>query len=177
MAWLLYLDKLTTWLWQDNDGAARWTLILDDVLRRASINHPPRTAAGLKIQVNHQSRLKHALVHAFAPHYPTTISLHPNTEALDASGNIVPFGTNLLRAIWDRGPVTTSAPPWNAFFRATPITLKRRVINAVTRGASQYPFGLIRYPQFNRDRLRCRQAPEDRQSGRTRHQTHLWRRN
>ena len=74
----------------------RWTLILDDVLRRVSINHPPRTAAGLKNQVNHQSRLKLALVHAFAPHYPTTISLHPNTEALDASGNIVPFGTNLL---------------------------------------------------------------------------------
>lgn len=98
-AWLLYLDKLTAWLWQDNEGAARWTLILDDVLRRASINHPPRTAAGLKIQVTHQSRLKHALVHAFASHYPTTISLHPNTEALDASGNIVPFGTNLLRAI------------------------------------------------------------------------------
>jgi hypothetical protein len=98
-AWLLYLDKLTAWLWQDNEGAARWTLILDDVLRRASINHPPRTVAGLKIQVTHQSRLKHALVHAFASHYPTTISLHPNTEALDASGNIVPFGTNLLRAI------------------------------------------------------------------------------
>jgi len=98
-AWLLYLDKLTAWLWQDNEGAARWTLILDNALRQASTNHPPRTAAGLKHQVNHQSRLKHALVHAFAPHYPTTISLHPNTEALDASGNIVPFGTNLLRAI------------------------------------------------------------------------------
>jgi len=50
-AWLLYLNKLTAWLWQDNEGAARWTLILDDVLRRASINHPPRTAAGLKNQV------------------------------------------------------------------------------------------------------------------------------
>jgi len=152
------------WLWQDNEGAARWTLILDDVLRRASINHPPRTAAGLKNQVNHQSRLKLALVHAFGlwtleelfrgngvtlrtqkviqggdnghvgrpcevspappcpelfcelrglcrhsyfgprtwtfvPHYPTTISLHPNTETLDATGNIVPFGTNLFRAI------------------------------------------------------------------------------
>jgi hypothetical protein len=96
---LLYLDELTAWLWQDNEGAAPWTLILDDFLLRASINHPPRTAAGLKIQVNHQSRLKHALVHTFAQHYPTTISLHPNTEALDASGNIVPFGTNLLRAI------------------------------------------------------------------------------
>jgi len=74
--WLLYLDKLTAWLWQDNEGSARWTLILDDALRRASINHPPRTAAGPKSQVTHQSRLKHALVHVFAPHYPTTISLH-----------------------------------------------------------------------------------------------------
>jgi hypothetical protein len=98
-AWLLYLDNLTAWLWQDNEGAARWTLILDDVLRRVSINHPPRTAVGLKNQVNHQSRLKHALVHAFDLHYPTTISLHPNTEALDASDNIVPFRTNLLRVI------------------------------------------------------------------------------
>jgi hypothetical protein len=94
--WLLYLDRLTAWL---NEGVDRYTLILDDALRRVSINHPPRTAAGLKNQVNHQSRLKHALVHAFAPHYPTTISLHPNTETLDAIGNIVPFGTNLLRAI------------------------------------------------------------------------------
>jgi hypothetical protein len=50
-AWLLYLDRLTAWLWQDKEGAARWTLILDDVLRRASVNHPPRTAAGLKLQV------------------------------------------------------------------------------------------------------------------------------
>ena len=98
-AWLLYRDLLTAWLWQDNEGAARWTLILDDVLRHASINHPPRTPAVLKNQVTHQSRLKHALVHAFAPHYPTTISLHPNTEAFDASGNNVSFGTHLLRAI------------------------------------------------------------------------------
>ena len=45
------------------------------------------------------SSLKHAIVHTFAPHYPTIISVHPNTEAIDASGNIVPFGTNLLRAI------------------------------------------------------------------------------
>ena len=44
--WLLYLDRLTAWLWQDNEDDARWTLILDDVLRCASINHPPRTAAG-----------------------------------------------------------------------------------------------------------------------------------
>jgi hypothetical protein len=98
-AWLLYLDRLTAWLWQDKEGSARWTLILDDALRRASANHPPRTAAGLKTQVMHQSSLKHALVHTFAQHYPTIISMHPNTEALDASGNIVPFGTNLLRAI------------------------------------------------------------------------------
>ncbi len=98
-AWLLYLDKLTAWLWQDKEGSARWTLILDDTLRRASVNHPPRTVPGLKTQVIHQLSLKHALVHTFAPHYPTIISLHPNTEALDASGNIVPFGTNLLRAI------------------------------------------------------------------------------
>jgi hypothetical protein len=47
----------------------------------------------------HQSTLKHALVSTFAQHYPTIISLHSNTEAFDASGNIVPFGTNLLRAI------------------------------------------------------------------------------
>jgi hypothetical protein len=45
---LQYLDKLTVWIWQDNEGDARWTLILDDALRDASINHPPRTAAGLK---------------------------------------------------------------------------------------------------------------------------------
>ena len=44
--WLQYLDKLTAWLWQDNEGAARWTLILDDALRRAAVNHPPKTAAG-----------------------------------------------------------------------------------------------------------------------------------
>jgi hypothetical protein len=29
----------------------------------------------------------------------TTITLHPNTEALDASCNIVSFGTNLHRAV------------------------------------------------------------------------------
>ena len=50
-AWLLYLDRLTAWLWQDNEGADRWTLIMDDSLRHASINHPPRTPAGLKNQV------------------------------------------------------------------------------------------------------------------------------
>jgi hypothetical protein len=31
-AWLLYLDKLTAWVWQDKEGSARWTLILDDAL-------------------------------------------------------------------------------------------------------------------------------------------------
>ena len=71
-ACLLYLDRLTAWLWQDKEGAARWTLILDDVLRRASVNHPPRTAAGLNLQVTHQSSLKHVLVHVFATHFPTT---------------------------------------------------------------------------------------------------------
>ena len=40
------------------------------------------------------------------------------------------------------------------------------VINADTRGASQYHFGLIPYLQFNRDRLRRRQTPEEKQSGR-----------
>ena len=38
-AWLQYLDKLAVWLWQDNKGAARWTLILDDALRHAAVNH------------------------------------------------------------------------------------------------------------------------------------------
>ena len=98
-AWLQYLDKLAAWLWQDNEGAARWPLILDDPLRHAAVNHPPTTVAGLRNQVLHQSRLKHALVTAFASHYPTIITQHPNTETTDASGNIVPFGTNLLRAI------------------------------------------------------------------------------
>jgi len=36
---LQYLDKLAAWLWQDNEGAARWTLILDDALRHAAVNH------------------------------------------------------------------------------------------------------------------------------------------
>ena len=52
-AWLSYLDKiaeLAAWIWQDNGGEAHWTLIIDDVLRHASLNHPPRTAAGLRSQ-------------------------------------------------------------------------------------------------------------------------------
>lgn len=40
-AWLSYLDKIAAWLWQDNGGEARWTLIIDDVLRHASLKHPP----------------------------------------------------------------------------------------------------------------------------------------
>lgn len=98
-AWLSYLDKLTAWLWQEDKGAARWTLQVDDGLRHAALLHPPRTAAGLQKQVEHQSRLKHALVTAFGSHYPSLISQHPNTESLDNSGNILPFATNLLRSI------------------------------------------------------------------------------
>jgi hypothetical protein len=64
-AWLQYLDKLAVWLWQDNEGAARWTLILDDALRHAAVNHPSTTVSGLHNPVLHQSRLKHALVAAF----------------------------------------------------------------------------------------------------------------
>ncbi len=40
-AWLLYLDRLTAWLWQDKEGAARWTLILDDVLRLSTTRPGP----------------------------------------------------------------------------------------------------------------------------------------
>ena len=98
-AWLEFIDRLSSWLWQDNEGAARWTLVLDDAERHSSTTHPPRTAPGLKAQVLHQSRLKYALVAAFGSIYKTIINAHPNTEALDASGNVVPFGTNLLRAI------------------------------------------------------------------------------
>ena len=98
-AWLEFLDRLSSWFWQDNEGAGRWTLVLDDAERHSSTTHPTRTAPGLKAQVLHQSRLKYALVAAFGSIYKTIINAHPNTEALDASGNVVPFGTNLLRAI------------------------------------------------------------------------------
>ena len=98
-AWLSYHDKITAWLWQEDKGAARWTLQVDDGLRHAALLHPPRTAAGLQKQVEHQSRLKHALVTAFGSHYLSLISQHPNTESLDNSGNILPFATNLLRSI------------------------------------------------------------------------------
>jgi hypothetical protein len=40
-AWLLYLDKLTAWLWQDNEGSARWTLILDDRGPPSRFDQPP----------------------------------------------------------------------------------------------------------------------------------------
>jgi hypothetical protein len=98
-AWLEFVDRLSSWLWQDNEGAARWTLVHDDAERHGSTTHPTSTAAGLKMQVLHQSRLKHAVVTAFGSIYKTIINAHPNTEALDASGNVIPFGTNLLRAI------------------------------------------------------------------------------
>ncbi len=51
-AWLEFIDLLSSWLWQDNtEGAARWTLVLDDAERHGSTTHPPRTASGLKAQV------------------------------------------------------------------------------------------------------------------------------
>ena len=49
-AWLEFLDRLSSWLWQDNEGAARWTLVLDDAERHSSTTHPTRTAPGLKAQ-------------------------------------------------------------------------------------------------------------------------------
>jgi hypothetical protein len=42
-----FVDRLSSWLWQDNEGDARWTLILDDALRHAAVNHPPTTVAGV----------------------------------------------------------------------------------------------------------------------------------
>ncbi len=54
-AWLEFVDRLSSWLWQDNEGAARW---------------------------------------AFGSIYKTIINAHPNTEALDASGNVVPYIRN-----------------------------------------------------------------------------------
>jgi hypothetical protein len=50
-AWLEFIDHLSSWLWQDNEDAARWTLVLDDAERHSSTTHPPRTAPGLKAQV------------------------------------------------------------------------------------------------------------------------------
>ncbi len=68
-AWLEFIDRLSSWLWQDNEGAARWTQVLDDVERHSSTTHLPRTAYGLKVQVLHQSRLKYALVLVFGSIY------------------------------------------------------------------------------------------------------------
>jgi hypothetical protein len=46
-AWLEFVDRLSSWLWQDNEGDARWTLILDDAIRHAAVNHPTTTVAGV----------------------------------------------------------------------------------------------------------------------------------
>jgi len=56
-AWLEFLDRLSSWLWQDNEGAARWTLVLDDAERHSSTTHPTRTAPGLKAQVPRSSQV------------------------------------------------------------------------------------------------------------------------
>ena len=98
-AWLEFHSALTAWLWAHKEGQARWTLELDDAIRRASALHPSTTAAGLLKQTLHQSILKNALVRAYASFHPDLISMHPNTDAQDASGNIVPFGTKLLGAL------------------------------------------------------------------------------
>ena len=50
-AWLEFVDRPSSLLWQDNEGAARWTLILDDALRHAAVNHPPTTVAGARNQM------------------------------------------------------------------------------------------------------------------------------
>jgi hypothetical protein len=33
-AWLEFVDRLSSWIWQDNEGAATRTLVLDDDYRR-----------------------------------------------------------------------------------------------------------------------------------------------
>lgn len=98
-AWLEFKDQLTSWLWAHKDGQSRWTLEMDEALRRASALHPPTTVAGLHKQALHQSILKNALVKAYGRHYPAIISQHPNTDARDAAGHVVPFGTQLLIAL------------------------------------------------------------------------------
>lgn len=97
--WLSFVDKLGSHLWATKEGKARWTLILDDALRHASTLHPSNTAAGLEKQALHQSYLRNALMNAFADIYPAIVAMHPNTDATDADGRIIPFGTNLLREI------------------------------------------------------------------------------
>ena len=98
-AWLEFLEALKAWLWAHKDGQTRWTLELDDALRRASPLHPSTTVAGLAKQILHQSILKNALVRSFQALHPDLISMHPNTDAQDASGNIVAFGTKLLATL------------------------------------------------------------------------------
>ena len=97
--WLSFIDKLGSHLWAYKDGKARWTLILDDAQRHASALHPSTTAAGLEKQALHQSILKKALIDAFGDIFPAIVAMHPNTDATDADGRIIPFGTNLLRAL------------------------------------------------------------------------------
>ena len=98
-AWLEFLEALKAWLWAHKDGQTRWTLELDDALRRASPLHPTTTAAGVAKQILHQSILKNALVRSFQTYHPDLISMHPNTDVLDAHGNVTAFGTNLFGAL------------------------------------------------------------------------------
>ena len=97
--WLSFSSRLKSYLWAVKEGKTRWTLILDDIERRASPLHPSTTAAGLEKQALHQSVLKKSLIDAFGEVYPAIVEMHPNTDDIDASGNIVPFGTNLLAAL------------------------------------------------------------------------------
>ena len=69
-AWLEFLEALKAWLWKHKDGQTRWTLELDDALRRASPLHPTTTAAGVAKQILHQSILKNALVRSFQTYHP-----------------------------------------------------------------------------------------------------------
>jgi hypothetical protein len=57
-AWLEFVDRLSSWIWKENEGAVRWTLVPDDAERHLSTTHPSQNAAGLKMQVLHQSRFK-----------------------------------------------------------------------------------------------------------------------
>ena len=98
-AWLEFLEALKAWLWAHKDGAARWTLELDEATRRASPLHPTNSAAGQAKQILHQSILKNAILRSFQTYHPDIISMHPNTNELDAHGNVKPFGTNLLAAL------------------------------------------------------------------------------
>ena len=98
-AWLEFLEALKAWLWAHKDGQTRWTLELDEAVRRASPLHPTNSAAGIAKQILHQSILKNAIVRSFQAYHPDLISMHPNTDELDAHGNVKPFGTNLLAAL------------------------------------------------------------------------------